>query len=76
MVRNPLSEALDVRGAQSRWGQALIDIEKQPALLVYLIGVGKPDGQVADRRAQHRVGLVRCGVHEKCRFRKVVLGAD
>ena len=29
-------------------GQALIDIEKQPALLVHLVGVGKPDGQVAD----------------------------
>ena len=37
--------------------QALIDIEKQPALLVHLVGVGKPDGQVADKRAQHRVGL-------------------
>ena len=29
-------------------GQALIDIGKQPALLVHLVGVGKPDGQVAD----------------------------
>ena len=28
--------------------QALIDIEKQPKLLVHLVGVGKPDGQVAD----------------------------
>ena len=37
-------------------GQALIDIEKQPALLVHLVGVGKPDGQVADKRAQHLVG--------------------
>ena len=27
-------------------GQALIDIEKQPALLVHLLGVGKPDGQL------------------------------
>ena len=37
-------------------GQALIDIEKQPALLVHFVGVGKPDGQVADKRAQYRVG--------------------
>ena len=38
-----MSEALDlVRG------QALIDIEKQPALLIHLVGVGKPDGRVAD----------------------------
>ena len=29
-------------------GQALMDIEKQPALLVHLVGVGKPDGQIAD----------------------------
>ena len=36
-------------------GQALMDIEKQPALLVHLVGVGKPDSQVADKRAQHRV---------------------
>ena len=37
-------------------GQALIDIGKQPALLVHLVGVGKPDGQVADKRAQNWVG--------------------
>ena len=36
-------------------GQALINIEKQPALLVHLVGVGKPDGQVADKRPQQRV---------------------
>ena len=46
-----MSEALDLI-----LGQALIDIEKQPALIVHLVGVGKPDGQVADKRAQHRVG--------------------
>ena len=55
MVRDPLSDALDARGALSRPGQALIDIEKQPTLLVHLVDVGKPDGQVADERAQHRV---------------------
>ena len=44
-------------------GQALIDIEKQPALLVHLVGVGKPDGQVADKRAQHRVGLAELAPH-------------
>ena len=38
-------------------GQALIVIEEQPKLLVHLVGFGKLDGQVADERAQHRVGL-------------------
>ena len=52
-----MSGALDVRG------QALIDIEKQPALIVHLVGVGKPDGQVADKRAQHRVGLAELAPH-------------
>ena len=38
-----MSEALDVVR-----GQALIGIERQPALVVHLVGVCKPDGQVAD----------------------------
>ena len=44
-------------------GQALIDIEKQPTLLVHLVGVGKLDGQVADERAQHRVCLAELAPH-------------
>ena len=51
MASDPPSGALSfVRG------QALINIGKQLTLLVHLVGVGKPDGQVADKRAQHLVG--------------------
>ena len=53
--RRLMSGALDLI-----WGQALIDIEKQPTLLVHLVGVGKLDGQVASERAQHGVGLRAC----------------
>ena len=55
MVRGSMSVALYlVRG------QALINIEKQPTLLVHLVGVSKPDGQIADERAQHQVGSQAC----------------
>ena len=42
------------------WDQALIDVEKQPTHLFHLVGVGKPDDQVANERAQHQVGLRAC----------------
>ena len=53
-----MSGALDVVR-----GQALINIEKQPTLLVHLVGVGKPDGQVADKHAHHWVNLAEVAPH-------------
>ena len=72
--KRSMSEAIDVRGARCQGrsmsgaldlvrGQALIDIERQPALLVHLVGVGKPDGQIVDERAQLRVGLAELAPH-------------